>query len=275
VHLSFDETGFERLFPGEIVATGVEGRFELALPASAVADFVAALRKASVLTVRQAQKPSDPQQAETRISLKGSVAALRWIDDQQKRAGGVTAMVARGSAPASAVPRAPPIPVLPQPGFKAQALSGEMPPAVFEAWKEACDEWDDAIKRSKPKGYRIGPDAAVWEAPCSSGAYNFSSNFFLFAGGKASLLKFLQWSDGKTPAEAGFRRNAEELVNAEFVESDSSIQFFSKGRGISDCGASGSYAWDGAQFRLQRYDMMGECRGALAEDWLTLWRSAP
>jgi len=46
------------------------------------------------------------------ISLKGSSAALRWMDDRQRRAGGVTALVARGPRPASAVPAPPPLPVV-------------------------------------------------------------------------------------------------------------------------------------------------------------------
>lgn len=284
--LTFDEPGFESVFPGPVNARKHKDRFTLTLPARAQPAFLAALRKASVLTIRQLDKPANPEQAQTGISLKGAMAALRWMDDQQKRAGGVTALVANGDAPASAMPPPPALPTIQRPAFKASDIKGKMPPAVFAAWKDACDEWDDAIKISKPEGYRIAPGVDLWQAPCSRGAYNYSSNFFLFredrksagknsgpATGQASLLKFDLWNNTPKAGESRFSIASEELVNAQFDKGALTISFFSKGRGLGDCGSSGVFAWDGKRFRLARYARMDECRGALEEEWLTLWRT--
>lgn len=261
---TFDAPGFENIFPGTVHAQEHEGRLVLTLPASALPEFLAALQKANVLTIRQTGKPARPEQAETQLSLKGAAAALRWIDDQQKRAGGVTALIARGDAPASVVPRPPALPAMKHPAFKASVITGEMPPAVFAAWKQACDEWDDAIKLNKPQGWRIAANITLWQAPCSNGAYNFNSNFFLFrersnSAGNASLLKFDIWNNNAKQGERPFSETSEELVNASFVEKDMAIHFFSKGRGLSDCGSLGSYVWDGMRFRPAHYASMGIC----------------
>ena len=51
------------------------------------------------------------------------------------------------------------------------------------------------------------------------------------------------------------------------------IDYFARGRGIGDCGATGGYAWTGTGFALTAFSMMGECKGIGPNDWITLFRS--
>ncbi|VFU11057.1 conserved protein of unknown function [Methylocella tundrae] len=67
--------------------------------------FLEALRPAKTLTVQLIDGASTGDPAI--ISLAGSAAALLYMDAQQNRLGTVTALVQRGSAPASSVPAAP------------------------------------------------------------------------------------------------------------------------------------------------------------------------
>src|ERR1700722_20290709 len=75
----------------------------------AMETLLASLRKANKLIVTRIDAPgataSDP--AVTEISLNGVVAAMLWMDDQQKRIDTVTALVKHGSKPATAVPPPP------------------------------------------------------------------------------------------------------------------------------------------------------------------------
>ena len=51
------------------------------------------------------------------------------------------------------------------------------------------------------------------------------------------------------------------------------LSHFAKGRGLADCGESAAWAFDGQDFRLQRYHRLGWCRGGNPGDWPTLWRT--
>ncbi|HMM25034.1 MAG TPA: DUF1176 domain-containing protein, partial [Pseudoxanthomonas mexicana] len=51
------------------------------------------------------------------------------------------------------------------------------------------------------------------------------------------------------------------------------LSHFAKGRGLADCGESATWAFDGRDFRLQRYHRLGWCRGGHPGDWPTLWRT--
>lgn len=269
----FDTPGFESIFAGDIRAKrDGDERFVLVIPDAARDMFRDALRKASRLTIRRTdgQKIAYDTQ-ELNLSLKGSVAALRWIDERQKRVDTVTALIAAGSAPASRIPNPPALPTIRKSGFAAKPLGEQAPPAVMAAWKEACDEWDEVGDR-KPDGHLIAAQTQLWNMPCSRGAYNFGSMFFLHQGGKARLLKFEQWMRSEQWSQSRFELKAEELINADFEPGDMAITFFAKGRGIGDCGSGGSYTWDGVRFRMTAFRELGECRGVPEDFWPALWR---
>lgn len=202
-------------------------------------------------------------------SLKGSSAALRFIDAEQGRAGTVTAAVAKDAKPASAVP-APP--ALPQIGYVRPAgAAAPFTPAMRKALDKASEcgsvyeggtgEWPEA------ETYALGGGKTLLLLPCGSGAYNFSTAPYILSGGGAPVRARFDLPPGM------IAEGPPELVNASFDAKTGRLESYSKGRGLGDCGSAEAYVWDGAMFRLVEARSMPECRGSV--DWLTTWRAQP
>jgi hypothetical protein len=194
------------------------------------------------------------------LSLKGASAALRYIDAAQKRAGTVTAVVAKGSGAASNVPAAPP-----SPQIVAVAPVGEPfapNPTMIAAMKRQA-QCDDSA-HGDVETHALGGGATLVLLPCSAGAYNLISAVFVVSDGKAT--------PARTDAPAGFTEDGRldripMLVNSAFA--DGVLSSFAEGRGLGDCGDRQDFVWDGGQFRLSHEEAMGECRGN--PNYITTW----
>lgn len=267
LEISFSPPGGANVFPREPKAViGGDGLLRLDLSSEALPAFLAALRRADYLHVRRLDD-APKEQASTLISLQGAVAALRWIDEQQKRAGTVTALFARGERPASAVPSPPAPPVIARSRFQAHPIEGSAPPEVAKLRKAACPDIG-ADAEGDEIGYQIAPDNMLWQMPCARGAYNFVSVYYLQPrAGPPRLVQLDRPENGK------LIKNVSEIVNGEFSEDDRSIYFFAKSRGLGDCGARGAYVWDGKTFALTSWREMPACRGAPLDLWPVLWRT--
>ncbi|MDP1986023.1 DUF1176 domain-containing protein, partial [Phenylobacterium sp.] len=82
--------------PATLIEDDPERRLTELTPEQSAA-LLAVLANGADLTLKEGRNPA------TTISLSGSSAALRFMDDRQKRAGTTTALVARGPAPASSM----------------------------------------------------------------------------------------------------------------------------------------------------------------------------
>ncbi len=191
-----------------------------------------------------------------RISLAGSSASLRYIDANQGRAGTVTAVVARGSKPASAVPAAPA-------AERIVALRPSGTPAIvtkamragMEKQSECDGLYDGAETVPEVETFALGGGKTLALLPCGAGAYNYSSVAFIVAGGKA--------------VRADLDGGDDMLVNAGF--GNGVLSSYNKGRGVGDCGTAETYVWDGARFRRTEARSMSECRGST--NWLITYRA--
>ncbi|MBM3928992.1 MAG: DUF1176 domain-containing protein, partial [Sphingomonadales bacterium] len=200
---------------------------------------------------------------EATISLKGTSAALRYIDAQQGRVGTVTAAVARGPAPAARVPAAPALPVV-------TALQPAGTPATPTAAQIAtmrktadCD-LEGFAGDGSPEMHALGSGATLVLLPCSAGAYNITAAAFVLRDGRiAPAGTDAPTSFGDDNSTAG----PAALVNAGFE--DGLLTSYAKGRGVGDCGISQTFAWDGTRLRLTEQAEMSECRGntGLATTW--------
>ena len=198
------------------------------------------------------------------ISLAGSSAALRWMDDKQKRAGTVTALLAKGASPASAVPP-PPAPPLVQaaPAMSQAGLAAKLPRSVAAMMKD-CDD-DIATLEIEPVSGRLSPGLTLWAPLCTRGAYNMIYSFAVVdAKGAAHRLPIRY---------AGSAEAATELMNVDYDPATRTLSNFEKGRGLGDCGAVNTWVWDGKAFAPTAQDLMGECRGVSPDDWVTTWRT--
>lgn len=201
------------------------------------------------------------------VSLKGSSAALRFIDADQGRAGTVTAAVAKGAKPASAVPAAPTPPSIAfvRPG----GTPASFPPTLRKALDKASEcgsvyEGGD-VPLPKADAFALGGGKTLVLLPCGSGAYNFSSRPYILAAGAKPIVAAFDSPPGMAPD------GPPDLVNAGFDAKTGRLESFAKGRGLGDCGSSESYFWDGIMFRLVEQRVMSECRGSV--NWLTVWRA--
>lgn len=209
---------------------------------------------------------TDPAgKASGRVSLAGTSAALRFIDAEQGRAGSVTAAVARGPKPASAVPaaQAPPRIAYSRPS----GVAAPVPPAAETAmWKQTgCGDNYEGDNRPRIEGHALGGGRTLVLIPCGAGAYNYSAVPYVLENGTATLARF-----DAAPGWSGTAGIAT-LVNADFDARTGQLGSYAKGRGLGDCGSMESYVWDGTMFRLVEARVMGECRGSV--NWLTVWRA--
>lgn len=263
LEITFDPPGGEAVFARDAKAViGRDGLLRMELPKDKLTAFIAALRRAEFLRVRRMYDAST-----TVISLKGAIAALRWIDEQQQRAGGITALIARGDRPAGAIAATPSLPVIGRSPFQVRQIVGKAPENVVAQRKAACPDLSEDAEGDEI-GYQITPDNVLWQMPCNRAAYNFSSIYFLQTrAGPPRLVQF------EKPEGGALVRNMTEIVNGEFIEDDRSIFFFAKGRGLGDCGVRGAYLWDGRAFMLTNWQEMTACRGAPLDLWPMIWRT--
>lgn len=196
------------------------------------------------------------------ISLKGSSAALRWVDDRQERAGGVTALVANG--PKRAVPATPPPPLIRAAPAVSQAGLPKDLPASLKAPSESCDDDIDSLGFG-PEVFRLGPGLLLWQTACSRGAYNVIYDLTLTdeRGGNARAAT-IPYPGGETTGQ---------LMNVEFEPASQTLSNFDKARGLGDCGALTSWVWTGEAFALKRSELMPDCRGVPLDDWPTAFVS--
>jgi hypothetical protein len=230
------------------------------LDAAQSAALLRALVNGSVLEVRGGAGAQE-------ISLAGSSAALRWIDDQQKRAGAVTALVAKGAKPASAVPPPPPLPlVVAAPAVSQSGLPTKLPKSVVGLLGDCDPEIGERFEQEEPIIARLSPGVVLYGVLCSAGAYNLMHTFFLAdERGRGARPLDIRYANGQAAGP--------EVMNVDFDPASQTLSNFEKGRGIADCGAVNTWVWTGKAFEPTEQSLMGECRGVGAGDWPVVFRS--
>lgn len=265
--LTLDDAPFPaagQQFPGSSVdqETGT-----IAIPAREAQALLAAARKATKLGLRIGDRSFA-------VSLAGAVAALLFIDEQQGRLGTTTALIRQGDKPASAVPAAPALPVvtsratasLPALGDKAaKALAGELRAHLKRAAPDSCEDIEEGSSISDSV-WALAPNRFLVGLVCYRGAYNMGSFYWLVEPGKVAATRRVTF-----PTPSG--KPQEDLVNSSYDPASGQLDFFSKGRGLGDCGSSGIYAWSGTGFALVSWNEMSTCRGLPADEWISLFRS--
>jgi hypothetical protein len=276
VELSADGSGLGRLVFGEtLVRKGDDDPGSVIRHAEVKKAILAALRKASTLTFKVAPAGAEkPAEEAVTVSLDGVMAALGFMDEQQKRGGNATALARPGERPASALPAPPALPplaVLPHGNWP--AVPKTIPPEVIQTWKKSECAAEQGANADDKELHRLGRDMLLAIMPCGAGAYNFSSAFFLYGEKGAPRVMRLSFDDPTRRPKETAQPRATSLVNASFDDEKLDISFFAKGRGIADCGSQGSYRFDGRAFRPATLATMPRCAGIGPGGWITVWRT--
>jgi hypothetical protein len=247
---------------GPVHAKGGETGARATLTDAAAASVIAALRNGGSLSLDQDGKSL------VEVSLSGSSGALLWVDDQQGRVGTVTALTQKGSKPASAVPPRKPAPLISVATAAASqtGLAKHSPKGLTKDDADCDTTMDPETASEGDIIARLAPGVVLYGPVCDMAAYNQLNIFFVGDehGGHLRKVAFPE-APALKPATGDF------LMNAEFDPATQTMSAFAKGRGIGDCGSEGHWVWDGKSFQLLDEQVMPDCRGALSDDWPTVW----
>lgn len=260
--------------PGGTLTIGVSGQEEARPPVSILIDGKpAATWRAASITGAEASGLAAVLANGTRAtirsggstainSLAGLSAALRYIDAEQKRAGTVGALVAKGPAPDRT--QAPPLPVVRMVAGTG-AAAALTPARIADLRKRAgCGIAEFLDNPPGPEYHALGGGETLMLLPCDSGAYNLIASIYIVGANGAVR-------PAQTDAPSGMNPDAAvpSVVNGGFERGI--LSSYAKGRGLGDCGVAQQFAWDGRRFRLIEQAEMGECRGNI--DYITTWRA--
>lgn len=273
---------FDPALPGlpDRALTGEEGegndyRRTLLAEGPAAKALIESLRKAQAIVVTR--RPAQEKNLDTpvsKISMSGAVAALLWIDDQQKRVDTVTAMIKPGSKPSSAIPPQPKAPVIVAAKPTKEKAAAKTPAGLIAKGRALCGESDPKSKLED--SYPLGGGVVLYEFSCpdNSGAYNFQSVYIMGPDGNVQAVKPVSF---KWPIKVGDQQNDDGdnngLINAVFDPEKMTLTSFNKGRGIGDCGSEEEWVYDGKTFRLAQIRFMSECNGVPLDDWPVIFRT--
>ena len=204
-------------------------------------------------------------------SLAGASAALRYIDEQQGRAGTAGAIIAVGKRKARV--REAALPVI----SAKKILPTKMLPdaSSLVALSESSPCAADRFGSTQDTAYSLGVSASGAQAlvmlNCGAGAYNEASGIYTGQRDSAGKWTFMPARFDYIATEVGEINKVPVLINSDWDVATQSITSYNKARGIGDCGSSESWVWDGAAFRLTTAAAMEECRGSL--EWIPIWRA--
>ncbi|QTD55346.1 DUF1176 domain-containing protein [Parasphingorhabdus cellanae] len=263
--------GYQLVVDGKVIRTGpmAEGEYPIEIVGQDAKKVAAAIARGRKLEV---QAPNGDSL--TKISLSGSTAALRYIDQQQKRARTSTALIAKGRRTFRPIKTEIPVVAV------NQWTSAQRIPATTEivdlVENSPCkdDRFGVVEDQIFPLGQKDDRYRALILISCGSGAYNFSSAAYI-GEIKGDEKKGASWAFRPATYDLKPTWGGEDrpplLVNAHWEENRQILSSFAKGRGIGDCGNAESFIWDGETFRLIEASGMQECRGAY--EWITTWRA--
>lgn len=201
------------------------------------------------------------------LAVNGAAAALRWIDDRQRRVGTISALIAKGGKPESTIPALPALPEIKTP------TRSTAPPVTLDSTqiKTIRKRAECFSTHAGQEFFRLDEQHSLGLIGCGLGAYQGYSVVVLIDNTGA-------WSRAPIEQQDALWEGADEwdavsLTTADYGTENFLLSTFAKGRGLTDCGMSASWVWDGEVFRLASYEALDECRGGPPGEWLPQWQT--
>ena len=245
--LRFDDPNLPGLPAGSQSGEEIDGSDEARRVTIAGADaMMDSLRKAQKIVITRDNPPDrtlKDDEKRSSISMSGAAAALLWIDDQQHRLDTVTALIRRGPKPASAVPSPPKAPVIVAARPVKNARTPNPPADLIAKARKACED-DTKAKLEEADSLTAGLFLYSFSCPQVSGAYNTNSVYFIVPQGQPQAARSVSF---RWPVKVGdivHDGDAVMATNSSFDPESMTLNSFSKGRGIGDCGTEESWVFD-------------------------------
>lgn len=130
-----------------------------------------------------------------------------------------------------------------------------------------CDLFDESALIDMWEGITLNATTRIHIVPCFMGAYNVMSKVLIEQReGESTTSTFDTLSFADYSSMYGWT-GSDMLTNAFINPETGHLAHFHKGRGISDCGATGSWEWTGYLFSMIEYRVEEDCNGRLADEW--------
>jgi len=235
---------------------------------AAVQAFVRAARDAKRITLT-------PDADDDTGSLKGLNAALLFADDIQGRLENRTALLRTGNGLASQVPLryafeipATRIPVI-IPVRDANALINEVLQTQQDVLNdEECSPDADDLSRSQVRP--LDRRHVLVMINCVTGAYQSSGIVFIVPrehpdrGSELELTLPLKDDQGDPQTITWF-------TDVSYDPKTALFSYIARGHGVSDCGETGTWRYDGHSFQLMSYHNQPTCDGGEPGHWPSVW----
>jgi hypothetical protein len=234
---------------------------------SLVQSFIAAAKSAQMLFTS-----ADSQDGS---SMTGLSTALMMMDERQGRVNNQTALISIGDLPASRVPAAYPPPVI-HPALLHVLPLKDAPALINAVYKEStpllnkeeCDVGDEAREHSEAQP--LTNDLALVMLNCVTGAYQSSSILFVTPRNNPQAAQQLKLPL-PLPGEDGKPQIVSWFTDPSYSSQDGILSHSARGRGISDCGESAQWVYDGKEFQLTSFNSQPACSGGEPGDWPSIW----
>jgi hypothetical protein len=230
----------------------------------------------AALVGKQFSLTADPNQRRA-VPLEGLKAALRFIDVRQGRAGGVTALVSKGSRPASDVPAAHAAPVAVKKlretkmGFDNVAeMQAVREYHVNNAVRRLCPE-SSFSGRWTVEPVRVSESQLIYPYMCSQETKPWASLLYLVESGTPPKISkaIIERLDPKT----GLLRRDGDLAFIGHFLGDGNWLAQREGKRTGDCREGQVFRWDGTMFRLVAHVVAPLCPDDAINSAIVLWRT--
>ncbi len=203
------------------------------------------------------------------ITTTGMVAALRYVDERQQRRGTVSALYAKGPAPARSVPAEPPrerVAVV-RAGSPAAARPAEAA-MLSERYGFLCGRQTDNPMLAW-QGWPLANGHRLWAAHCELDGDNPLTIWALTDRSGARIdFKLPRPEQGRAPEDPV-------LPNSRFDPASGQLTALYKGSSFGDCGWQRRWAWTGREFAMIDAVEMPACIGITMPQWLQTYRVIP
>ena len=201
------------------------------------------------------------------VSLSGLSAALLLMDAVQGRVDSRSALYRPGSRPDSEVPAAPQAPHLRAYPGVAPLSEVEQRDIAQQVMAATRGQWfdEDMSNESEAEAFALNDREALVIIRTWCAAYNCEFAVYRVDRQAPYAERDLQLE----PAPLGLGALSGWVS---YNPDTGELGYLYKGRGIADCGESGSWRFDGERFQLASLSFLGRCAARNPGEWAELWR---